>query len=73
MANHGKISFTNVSKCSQISGKRFTAEKIRCVGLFSHSDQQRAAQTLTCQYASASNKGAGGRIADALAAGLAGK
>ena len=40
------------------------------MGLFSHSDQQRAAQTLTCQYASASNKGAGGRLADALAAGL---
>ena len=46
------------------------AKSDRCVGLFSHSDQQRAAQTLTCQYASASNKGAGGRLADALAAGL---
>jgi len=41
----------------------------RCVGLFSHSDQQRAAQTLTCQYASQPNKGAGGRLADALAGG----
>ncbi len=39
------------------------------MGLFSHSDQQRAAQTLTCQYASNPNKGAGGRLADALAAG----
>eukprot|EP00933_Yihiella_yeosuensis_P021713 TRINITY_DN1715_c0_g1_i2.p1 TRINITY_DN1715_c0_g1~~TRINITY_DN1715_c0_g1_i2.p1 ORF type:complete len:1866 (-),score=308.01 TRINITY_DN1715_c0_g1_i2:397-5517(-) len=41
----------------------------RCAGLFSHSDQQRAAQTLTCQSATASSKGAGGRIADALASG----
>ena len=46
------------------------AKSGRFVGLFSHSEQQRAAQTLTCQYASASNKGAGGRLADALAAGL---
>ena len=35
----------------------------RCTGLFSHSDQQQAAQTLTCQYSGSSQKGAGGRIA----------
>jgi len=39
----------------------------RCVGLFSHSDQAQAAQTLKCQVAGAAPKGAGGRIADALA------
>mmetsp|Transcript_97170 Transcript_97170/g.208410 ORF Transcript_97170/g.208410 Transcript_97170/m.208410 type:complete len:589 (-) Transcript_97170:194-1960(-) len=38
-----------------------------CVGLFSHSDQQTAAQTLQCQVAGAGSKGVGGRIADALA------
>lgn len=41
----------------------------RCAGLFSHSDQQQAAQTLTCQSAASASKGAGGRIADALGAG----
>ncbi|CAJ1332243.1 unnamed protein product [Effrenium voratum] len=41
----------------------------RCQGLFSHADQQRAAETLTCQYATAEFKGAGGRMADAVAAG----
>ncbi|CAE6922516.1 unnamed protein product [Symbiodinium natans] len=41
----------------------------RCIGLFSHSDQQRAAQTLTCQSPTAASKGAGGRLADALASG----
>mmetsp|Transcript_19992 Transcript_19992/g.37454 ORF Transcript_19992/g.37454 Transcript_19992/m.37454 type:complete len:323 (+) Transcript_19992:60-1028(+) len=39
-----------------------------CVGLFSHSDQKAAAQTLKCQIPGASPKGAGGRIGDALAA-----
>jgi cullin-associated NEDD8-dissociated protein 1 len=39
----------------------------RCTGLFSHSDMQRAAQTLTCQSATAYLRGAGGRAADALA------
>jgi cullin-associated NEDD8-dissociated protein 1 len=39
-----------------------------CVGLFSHSDQRTAAQTLKCQVAGTSPKGAGGRFADALAA-----
>lgn len=38
-----------------------------CQGLFSHADQQRAAETLTCQYSTAEFKGAGGRIADAVA------
>merc|ERR1712054_485791 len=37
-----------------------------CVGLFSHSDQQSAAQTLKCQTPGASPRGSGGRIADAL-------
>jgi len=41
----------------------------RCQGLFSHSDQVRGAQTLTCQYSSAEFKGAGGRMADAVASG----
>jgi len=38
----------------------------KCVGLFSHSDQQTAATTLKCQVAGTSPKGAGGRIGDAL-------
>jgi len=38
----------------------------RCVGLFSHSDQQAAAATLKCQVAGTSPKGTGGRIGDAL-------
>jgi len=38
----------------------------KCVGLFSHSDQQTAAATLKCQTAGTSPKGAGGRIGDAL-------
>jgi len=43
--------------------------KMRCHGLFSHSDQQNAAQTLKCQEMGTGSKGAGGRIADALAMG----
>merc|ERR1719323_436264 len=42
--------------------------KRRCFGLFSHSDQQNGAQTLRCQEMGTSARGAGGRIADALAA-----
>lgn len=42
--------------------------KEKCVGLFSHSDQQTAAQTLACQVAGNSPRGAGGRITDALVA-----
>ena len=34
----------------------------KCVGLFSHSDQVEAAQTLVCQVPGASPKGAGGRL-----------
>jgi len=37
-----------------------------CVGMFSHSDQQAAAQTLKCQTPGNAPKGAGGRVADAL-------
>ncbi|CAJ1395594.1 unnamed protein product [Effrenium voratum] len=40
--------------------------KRRCVGLFSHSDQQTAAQTLECQTEGNSPRGAGGRMTDAL-------
>jgi len=39
----------------------------RCRGMFSHSDQQAAAQTLQCQIPGFAPKGAGGRIADELA------
>jgi len=45
-----------------------SGSRTHCVGLFSHSDQQLAAQTLKCQAATTS-KGVGGRLADALAAG----
>jgi len=38
------------------------------VGFFSHSDQQNAAQTLKCQEMGTASRGAGGRVADALAA-----
>jgi len=41
----------------------------KCVGLFSHSHQQTAAQTLQCQTKGSSPRGAGGRLADALSAG----
>merc|ERR1711904_666863 len=44
--------------------KSGTAEK--CVGLFSHADQQAAAATLKCQVAGTAPKGNGGRIGDAL-------
>eukprot|EP00931_Biecheleriopsis_adriatica_P030525 TRINITY_DN1799_c0_g1_i2.p1 TRINITY_DN1799_c0_g1~~TRINITY_DN1799_c0_g1_i2.p1 ORF type:complete len:1902 (+),score=314.24 TRINITY_DN1799_c0_g1_i2:62-5767(+) len=43
--------------------------KATCLGLFSHSHQQNAAQTLKCQTHGASPRGAGGRLADMLAAG----
>jgi len=44
-------------------------EVTKCFGLFSHSDQQNGAQTLKCQDLGTSAMGAGGRLADALAAG----
>eukprot|EP00927_Polykrikos_kofoidii_P059399 TRINITY_DN54558_c0_g1_i1.p1 TRINITY_DN54558_c0_g1~~TRINITY_DN54558_c0_g1_i1.p1 ORF type:complete len:1948 (+),score=287.27 TRINITY_DN54558_c0_g1_i1:50-5845(+) len=40
----------------------------KCVGLYSHSDQTIGAQTLKCQTAGTGPKGAGGRMADRLAA-----
>jgi len=43
--------------------------KRRCVGQFSHSNQQNGAQTLKCQDMGTMAKGAGGRVADALAVG----
>jgi len=42
--------------------------KEKCVGLFSHSDQQASAATLKCQVAGTSPRGVGGRIGDALKA-----
>jgi len=56
----------------EMIGKGFSAKGgtgERCQGLFSHSDQQRGMQTLTCQYSNADFKGAGGRMADAVAGG----
>jgi len=41
--------------------------KKKCAGLFSHSHQQKAAQTLQCQTPGAAPKGVGGRMADVLA------
>lgn len=41
----------------------------RCVGLFSHSDQEYGTQTLECQTMGAAPRGIGGRISDALASG----
>eukprot|EP00438_Fugacium_kawagutii_P006291 Skav217362 [mRNA] locus=scaffold3931:54691:56983:- [translate_table: standard] len=49
----------NVFKTLYDSNELAFAANVGCVGLFSHSDQQRAAQTLTCQYPSIANKGAG--------------
>jgi len=46
-----------------------TGQRQQCFGLFSHSDQQNAAQTLKCQELGSSARGAGGRVADSLAAG----
>jgi len=62
MSNIGAL----VAPTTKASWKAGTAE--RCVGLFSHSDQQAAAATLKCQVAGTSPKGAGGRIGDALKA-----
>merc|ERR1719343_624336 len=44
-------------------------KKAMCTGLFSHNDQQRGAQTLTCEQKGAPLQGLGGRIADELASG----
>lgn len=44
------------------------SSKSTCVGLFSHSDQSQAAQTLQCQVRGSGPKGVGGRMADALMA-----
>lgn len=49
-----------------ISGAQYRSGAERCHGLFSHSDQSTAAQTLQCQVAGSSPKGSGGRMADAL-------
>jgi len=67
--DEGKASFlSNIgSLVEPVTKEQFRkggAEK--CVGLFSHSDQQTAAQTLKCQEPGASPRGSGGRIADAL-------
>merc|ERR1719512_658390 len=47
-------------------GEYRASSKRKCQGIFSHNDQQRAAQTLTCQEKSAPLQGMGGRIADQL-------
>lgn len=65
------IFFTNIGSLVEPTSK----EQIRnqeaqlCAGLYSHSDQQTAAQTLKCQTMGNSPRGVGGRIADALASG----
>eukprot|EP00931_Biecheleriopsis_adriatica_P014766 TRINITY_DN1167_c0_g1_i6.p1 TRINITY_DN1167_c0_g1~~TRINITY_DN1167_c0_g1_i6.p1 ORF type:complete len:1841 (-),score=350.18 TRINITY_DN1167_c0_g1_i6:148-5670(-) len=61
---------TNVGSLVEPTSKEQykSKEAQRCVGLFSHSDQQTAAQTLQCQTMGNSPRGVGGRIADALAA-----
>jgi len=45
---------------------------VKCLNLFSHTDQQVGAQTLKCQDSGTSAKGVGGRLADALAKGSRG-
>merc|ERR1719284_645833 len=45
-----------------------SGKKRVCPGLFSHSDQQDAAQTLNCLNTASTAGGAGGRIADELSA-----
>lgn len=67
--NDGKASFVSnigalVEPITKEQFKKGGAQS--CVGLFSHSDQQTAAQTLKCQEPGASPRGSGGRIADAL-------
>jgi uncharacterized protein (DUF1501 family) len=67
--NDGKASFVSnigalVEPVTKEQFKKGGAQS--CVGLFSHSDQQTAAQTLKCQEPGASPRGSGGRIADAL-------
>jgi uncharacterized protein (DUF1800 family)/uncharacterized protein (DUF1501 family) len=49
-----------------LTGAQFRSGGERCHGLFSHSDQYIAAQTLQCQVAGSGPRGSGGRMADAL-------
>lgn len=51
-----------------LTKEQFQGWGAKCHGLFSHVDQQQGAQSLKCQVPGAIAKGAGGRIADALAA-----
>ncbi|CAE7202317.1 unnamed protein product [Symbiodinium natans] len=44
----------------------FKGSKATCAGLFSHSDQAEAAQTLKCQVRGSGPRGVGGRMADSL-------
>mmetsp|Transcript_45400 Transcript_45400/g.72465 ORF Transcript_45400/g.72465 Transcript_45400/m.72465 type:complete len:694 (+) Transcript_45400:3-2084(+) len=67
--NAGELAFmTNIgSLVEPITKEQFRyggADK--CVGLFSHQDQQTAAYTLKCQTAGTGPKGNGGRISDVL-------
>jgi len=69
--NQGEAAFvSNIGPLVEpLTAKSFRENGRRCNGLFSHIDQERAAQTLTCQTATPIYKGAGGRLADALAEG----
>lgn len=61
----------NVGSLVQPTSKESLLDGIgqSCVGLFSHIEQTNAVQTLQCQYPGNATKGAGGRLADALASG----
>eukprot|EP00931_Biecheleriopsis_adriatica_P083516 TRINITY_DN5709_c0_g1_i1.p1 TRINITY_DN5709_c0_g1~~TRINITY_DN5709_c0_g1_i1.p1 ORF type:complete len:1902 (+),score=308.18 TRINITY_DN5709_c0_g1_i1:193-5898(+) len=68
--DEGKASFvTNIGSLAEpLTKEQFEAASGKqCAGLFSHSDQTIAAQTLQCQTSGSSPKGAGGRLADKLA------
>jgi len=67
--NNGTLAFfSNVGSLVEPTTKAQFDQNRRCVGLYSHSDQQQASQTLQCQIAGASARGVGGRLGDALAA-----
>jgi len=72
--NSGELAFiSNIgSLVEPLDARKFRENGKRCNGLFSHIDQERAAHTLTCQTATPIYKGAGGRLADALADGSQG-
>mmetsp|Transcript_87322 Transcript_87322/g.137858 ORF Transcript_87322/g.137858 Transcript_87322/m.137858 type:complete len:522 (+) Transcript_87322:2-1567(+) len=67
--NLGQAAFvSNIGALVEPTDKyNFKTGARRCVGLFSHSDQVNAGQTLQCQVGGTSPKGVGGRLGDALA------